>query len=275
MLACPHCGETLRETAGSLRCPRSHTFDLARQGYVNLLTESAPNEGDSAEMVAARAAVLERGHLGPLRDAIADEAVDKLAAGTGGILDVGGGTGHHLSAVLDRSEERAGLVLDLSTYAARRAARAHTRAGAAVCDVWSRLPVRDDAAALVLSAFAPRNGSEFARVLAPGGSAVVAWPTERHLLELVRPVGTVSVDERKRELVDSAMAPLKRAGCREVEFVIHVSRDEAIDLVAMGPTAHHLSREEIGRRLEGAEADSVTVSVEVAVFRPSSQSAQD
>ncbi len=49
--------------------------------------------------------------------------------------------------------------------------------------------MRDAVAALVLNVFAPRNGAETTRVLAPGGLLAVVTPTERHLEELVGPLG--------------------------------------------------------------------------------------
>ncbi|MFI2649309.1 putative RNA methyltransferase [Micromonospora fulviviridis] len=77
-LRCPVCAEPLVETtagtARALRCPRRHSFDVARQGYVNLLAGRAPHTGDSAEMVAARADFLAAGHYGPVAAALAAKA---------------------------------------------------------------------------------------------------------------------------------------------------------------------------------------------------------
>jgi 23S rRNA (guanine745-N1)-methyltransferase len=65
------------------------------------------------------------------------------------------------------------VAVDASKYAARRAARAHPRLGAVVDDTWREVPVRSRAIALAACIFAPRNGPEIARVLAPGGELVV------------------------------------------------------------------------------------------------------
>ncbi|MFF5174323.1 putative RNA methyltransferase [Micromonospora sp. NPDC000089] len=77
-LRCPVCAEPLTEatagTARALRCPRGHSFDTARQGYVNLLAGRAPHAGDSAEMVAARADFLSRDHYRPIATALAEAA---------------------------------------------------------------------------------------------------------------------------------------------------------------------------------------------------------
>ena len=119
-------------------------------------------------MVAAREAFLAAGHFDPVIAAVTAAAERALAAASaGGVVELGAGTGVQLADVLDRHPERVGLAIDRSRPAARRAARAHPRLGAVVCDVWRGLPVRSGAAALVLNAFAPRNGPEIARVLHP------------------------------------------------------------------------------------------------------------
>jgi 23S rRNA (guanine745-N1)-methyltransferase len=82
-LRCPVCGEPLAETtagtARALRCPRRHTFDVARQGYVNLLTGRAPHVGDSAEMVTARAEFQAAGHYDIISAALAAAATEAVA----------------------------------------------------------------------------------------------------------------------------------------------------------------------------------------------------
>src|SRR5919107_5250602 len=50
LLRCPVCAADLEEGDGVLRCADGHSFDIARQGYVNLV----PGPGDSAAMVDAR-----------------------------------------------------------------------------------------------------------------------------------------------------------------------------------------------------------------------------
>src|SRR4051812_45643772 len=152
-LRCPHCAAPLAPRAGTLTCARGHVFDVARHGYVAL---SPPRgkvaEGDSAAMVAARAAFLDAGHYGPITRAVvaaARAAVaprDAVAVGGGLAVDLGAGTGHHLAALLDAFAPWRGLALDASRFALRRAARAHPRIAAVVCDVWRELPLQDGAA---------------------------------------------------------------------------------------------------------------------------------
>jgi 23S rRNA (guanine745-N1)-methyltransferase len=260
LLACPHCAAPLSRRGRSVTCPNGHSFDVARQGYVSLLPGDArTGSADSAEMVAAREAFLEAGHFEPLAKALGDEAARAL--GGGAVLDLGAGTGWYLARLLDRFPGRAGLALDLSKHALRRAAKAHPRIGAVACDAWRGLPVRDDAAALVLSVFAPRNGAEIARVLAPGGALVVATPTERHLGELVAAFGLLTVDERKQERLAAQLdAHLDLERRVEREWPLALTPADVANAVSMGPSARHVSLHE--RPAESMEATaSVTISV--------------
>jgi 23S rRNA (guanine745-N1)-methyltransferase len=271
LLACPVCGEGLTALPddGGLRCASGHGFDRARQGQVTLRTPvRRPAVGDSAEMVADRAAFLGSGHYAGVTAALADAVLADGEPGT--LLDLGGGTGHHLAAVLDRAPDAVGVVLDASPYAARRAARAHPRVMAVVADSWSRLPVKDAALDRVLVVFAPRNGPEIARVLRPGGRLVVVTPAADHLAELVGPLGLLRVDPRKAERTATSLEPsLRLLDARSHRETLLLDRGAVEVLVGMGPHARHLVRDDLRAALEEFPAEvPVTVSVEIGVYEP-------
>jgi 23S rRNA (guanine745-N1)-methyltransferase len=269
LLACPVCGAGLEATAAGLRCAAGHAFDRARQGHVTLLPPGhRPPSGDSAEMVADRAAFLAAGHYAGVTAALA--AAVRADGTPSTLLDLGGGTGHHLAAVLDGLPDAVGLVLDSSPYAARRAARAHPRAAAVVADAWQRLPVRDGVADRVVVVFAPRNGPEIARVLRPGGRLVVVTPAPDHLAELVGPLGLLRVDPDKQARLAAGLQPGLRATAAAAHRERLLLRHDAVrTLVGMGPHARHLSREQLRTRIaELPEPVEVTVSVDVATWTP-------
>lgn len=271
LLACPHCGAVLAPAASSLRCAHGHAFDVARQGYVNLLPGDArTGTADTAAMIRARTAVLGAGHFEPLAQHVAATAAEALqVAGDGGVLDLGAGPGYYLAHVLGEAPDRVGLALDLSKYAMRRAARAHRRIGAAVCDVWRRLPVRDAVMALALSVFAPRNGPELARVLRPSGAAIVVTPTERHLRELVPALDLLSVDAHKAQRLEAQLGPhLALEAERPHEHRVTLRHADVEALVAMGPSAWHTDPAEIaGRVALLPEPLTVTLSVTLSTYR--------
>ena len=271
-LVCPHCGQPLALTdgGGPLHCPDRHTFDLARQGYANLLPGGAhTGTGDTAAMVAAREAFLGAGHYAPIAAALARAVPD--AAET--VVDLGAGTGYYLAAVLDAQPRAHGMALDISKFALRRAARSHPRTGAVVCDAWRPLPLRDGAASVVLNVFAPRNGPEIRRVLRPGGTLLVVSPTSRHLAELVGELGLLAVDGRKQERLTATLGPqLESQGGSEHTFPMELDHAAVRTVVDMGPSAWHTDAAELDRRIARLpEPVPVTASIMLSRFtRPAS-----
>lgn len=277
MLRCPHGEASLVREAGSLVCSAGHRFDVARQGYVNLLSGAAPAAADTSAMVAARAEVVAAGLLRPLSDALAMGVVEAIAADAGRpaglvddqsaadarratdaaagpdatdatdtagsqptIVEVGSGPAQHLAAVVEATGGR-GLAVDLSKHAARRAAHAHTRIGAVVADVWAGLPLREAVSDVVLVVFAPRPAAELARLLRPRGILVVVTPTEEHLSELAGAAPLLQVDPDKSAALDRSLAGMvELVDRREVSWCRAVSAPLARALVAMGPNAHHV-----------------------------------
>ncbi|WP_073949397.1 putative RNA methyltransferase [Streptomyces kebangsaanensis] len=250
VLTCPVCHDRLEPADQALRCPRRHTFDIARHGYAGLLTgKQRPAGGDTASMVQARTAFLRTGYFAPLTHTLAGLAAE-LCPPDGTVLDAGVGTGYHLAAVLDTLPDAAGLGLDTSPHALRRAARIHPRATAAGWDIRRPLPVRSRSVDLVLNVFAPRNSPEFHRVLRPGGALLVVTPAPRHLGELQRHLGLLSVDPAKEERLRRTLsARFQRAHTEAVEYVMPLGAQDIEALSSMGPTAHHLDADVLRRRI--------------------------
>jgi 23S rRNA (guanine745-N1)-methyltransferase len=255
-LRCPVCQESLSRTDRTLRCPRGHSFDMARQGYADLTAGRMPHVGDTAEMVANRAAFLAAGHY----DFIADELAG-ASAGDGLVLDAGTGTGDYLARVLHAHGETTGLGMDVSKPALRRAARVHPRAAAVLADLWAPLPVASGVASTILNVFAPRNGAEFRRVLRPGGVLLVVTPAADHLGELVEAYGMIAVDPDKSGKIAQALGhhfavesshPLRRE--------LKLSALEARTLIGMTPSARHAPK-------FPDKGTTVTAAVDLTIYR--------
>jgi 23S rRNA (guanine745-N1)-methyltransferase len=274
-LRCPVCASgpgasPLHPVGTALRCPRGHNFDQARPGYVQLSAGPLGHAGDTAAMVAARVAVLSTGHFAPITDAVCAAAVIEWP-GTGLAVDAGGGTGHYLAAVLDVLAGGWGLVLDASKAAVKQAARAHPRLDAIVADAWKPWPLVDASAGLLLNVFAPRNPTEFRRVLRPDGALLVVTPTADHLVELVGPLGLLRVDPTKPDRLDAAFgSAFALASTRDIRYRLTLGRDEVATLVGMGPSAWHREPAELAAAVATALAPEVvvTVAVRLDVYRP-------
>jgi 23S rRNA (guanine745-N1)-methyltransferase len=268
LLRCPTCRTRhLHPDRGALRCPVGHTFDIACHGYAGLLTGTRATSGDDSAMVQARDRFLSTGAYAPIRKVgarLAAGAVSEQAT----VVDVGCGTGYYLAGVLDQLPGARGLGLDTSMRALRSAARAHDRAAAVAWDVFRPFPLADGVADVVLNVFAPRNPAEFHRVLRPTGRLVVVRPTVRHLAELRgRLPAMVAIDPAKEQRLHRALDPFFEPAVTErVEYPATLSGLDALDLVAMTPSARHLSRADLND--DGFLPDQVTVSVLATAYQP-------
>jgi len=280
-IRCPVCAGPVAVGDDQVTCGRGHSFNIARQGYVSLTAgRGGPGTGDSAAMVLARDRFLGAGHYRPVADALSALAAQCLApeglaarglaaradpGGPGLVLDLAGGTGYYLAVVLDALGSRLGACVDLSAPALRRAARAHPRAAALGADAWGHLPLADESAALVLSVFGPRNPAEIRRVLAPGGTLIVATPGPDHHAELRRSLGLIGIDERKSARLAQAYGDYASTAVTTVRYQLRLGHADLTDLVAMGPSARHIGADELAARVAALPPAPVTVTVDVEV----------
>ncbi|MDG4784456.1 23S rRNA methyltransferase [Micromonospora sp. WMMD1102] len=277
-MRCPVCGRPLaavpQAAVVALRCPVGHSFDLARQGYVNLTAGRVTHSGDTPAMVAAREEFLGAGHYDLISEALADAARELAGPAAQAypelVVDAGAGTGRHLAAVLDALPAAVGLALDVSKPALRRAARAHPRAGAALCDTWHGLPLADGSAGLLCNVFAPRNGPEFRRVLRPDGALLVVTPAAEHLGELVDRLGLLRVDPAKEARVAGSLADhFTPGGTATHRATLRLDRAGLRTLVGMGPSAWHADPARLDRRIDDLpDPTTVTVAVQLTVHHP-------
>lgn len=170
-----------------LLCPRRHSFDIARTGYVNLLQPQerrSKQPGDTAEAVAARRRLHERGVTRPLLEAIA-ELLEPHAADR--VLDAGCGEGFYLGSLAQRFGFDAHGV-DISVKAVDAAARRYPPSEGkfewVVANADRFLPYADASFDVVLSITARMNPPEFFRVLRNSGRLLVALPAAEDLIEL-------------------------------------------------------------------------------------------
>jgi SAM-dependent methyltransferase len=254
LLRCPLCRGGLTAAAGVLVCRNHHGFDIAREGYVNLLRGGRRRPaagGDTPAQLRHRAAFLDAGHFDAIATTIAEHVNQpdaKPASGQWRILDAGFGTGYHLARIAAAlSPPIAGLGVDISKDAARQAARRWPALAFAVADVWTQWPVHGAAIDLVVSIFAPKNFHEAARVLRPGGWLAIAYPGPDHMVELRERFCLIGRHEdtsrRYTEMARRFIGPCTFARLRR-----HAVLDGAAirTAVLMGPNARHISPSLLG-----------------------------
>jgi len=182
---CPLCHSPLVQTANSFCCDNKHQFDVAKEGYINLLPvqhKRSKEPGDSSEMIQARREFLDAGHYLPLREAISD-TLQQLSPEV--LLDIGCGEGYYTGAFAEVRKDIGGETygLDVSKVAIRYAAKRYRDVHFCVASS-QRLPFADNSMDAIVRIFAPCNAAELARVVKPGGVVITATPGPRHLYQL-------------------------------------------------------------------------------------------
>lgn len=268
LLHCPVCTAPVAVTDRALGCRSGHSFDIARQGYVNLLTRPAKGvNADTAEMIAARDRFLAAGHYQPLADRLAAVAAQVVPA-EASVVEAGAGTGYYLGRVITTLSAARGVAADLSVAAARRAARVGERVGAIVADTWAELPVRAGVLDLIMVVFAPRNPADFARMLRPGGRLLIATAGDDHLDEVRDRLGMIDIRPGKRDaLKESLRGWFDPEHGEEFRAELTLDPQALTDLVLMGPTAHHQRGDLAARVAALPDPASATLSVGLSVFR--------
>jgi len=166
-----------------LFCPRGHSFDVARSGYINLLQPQerrSKQPGDTAAAVRARRRLHDRGVTQPLLHAIAD-LVAVLPSDI--VLDAGCGDGFYLGSLARQTGFDAHGV-DISIPAVDAAARRYPECEWIVANADRALPYAGRSFSIVLSITARMNAGEFLRVLGHDGRLLVAVPAPEDLIEL-------------------------------------------------------------------------------------------
>lgn len=177
---CPLCYQPLSLKINTYTCPNKHAFDIAKEGYVNLLpvqSKRSKDPGDNADMVKARRDFLNQDYYLPLREQI------HLRLNLGAednLLDIGCGEGWY-SGPLAKVTQVYGI--DISKSAIRLAAKEYHLAHFAVANSLA-LPFQDGCFSHALNVFAPIDLIELKRVLKPNGCFIQVTPAEYHLFEI-------------------------------------------------------------------------------------------
>ena len=263
---CPVCGSPLRTEAHTWSCENRHSFDVARQGYVNLLTvdkKHSLHPGDTKEMVAARRAFLDTGTYQPIADRLC-ALLREFCPAAETVLDAGCGEGYYLSRVGAAFPEADLWGVDISKDAVRCAAardkRAHWLSGTAAA-----LPFAAGSFDALLSMFALTVEAEYARVLRGGGLFVQVLAGEEHLMGLKSIIYPEILRREKFQSQPLVGFTLLRHETLEFPFTLH-DPVQLENLLSMTPHFWRISRDGAAR-LAGTDRLSDRAQVVFNVYR--------
>ena len=247
-LACPIDKLALTKRAGSYQCSNGHSFDIAKQGYINLLPvqhKRSKDPGDSKAMVQARARFLDNGFYKSVADDLSSLVLKYISEiKTSCILDAGCGEGYYLSQLinatkeLDNDNDIAFAGIDISKPAIIAASKRNKQASWIV-GTNSQPPFLKQSIDLIFCVFGFHSFSGFSNVLKPGGKVILVEPGANHLQEL-RAIIYAETATEKTVSPPIASNDYSVIETHTLQFQVNLESNELIlDLLSMTP---HLFR---------------------------------
>jgi 23S rRNA (guanine745-N1)-methyltransferase len=271
LFRCPLCGGRMRLVAGrSIVCAKNHCFDLAKRGYVNLLTSPVKTEYDK-EMLESRSIIIRSGLFEPLTGKLAGLILDHACGphtDVTRILDAGCGEGSHLARVIQSMKNRndgqvTGVGIDISKEGIQIASREYPDITWCVADL-AKVPFKDGGFHVVLNILSPANYSEFKRLLTGDGILIKVVPGSGYLMEL-RELFYRSTGKEKysnERVVAHFEENFNTAGTWDLLYSIPVDKHNLEHLIRMTPLSWGAAEKNITEALKKG-IDSITVDLTV------------
>jgi 23S rRNA (guanine745-N1)-methyltransferase len=235
---CPLCKQVLSFDTRTFRCENNHCFDLAKEGYVNLLPvqfKHSKEPGDNKAMVNARRAFLEKGYYQPLVNKLV-EIYQNYGVQSGNIFDAGCGEGYYTHQ--HKTAENSVYGIDIAKEAIKKAARKYTQCDFSVGTL-SQLPFENNFFDWVLSIYAPILETEFSRVLNDQGYLLTVTPAQRHLIELKR---RIYIEAKEHDVEKSPIEQLTLIYEENLSYTMtHEKGEDILNLLSMTPFAFKAS----------------------------------
>lgn len=237
---CPICHEPLILTHKSWGCCHRHSFDIAKEGYVNLMPvqhKHSKEPGDNQEMMQARRTFLDAGYYQPLREKLYSLITLYLDNDSSVLLDIGCGEGYYTAMLAEQLlRERANFSvygLDISKGAIRSASKRYKKVNFCVASSY-RLPFISHSIDVMLRVYAPSDHSEMKRVLTENGILVTVTPAPNHLQQ----IKSLIYDEVKHhnddvELIDG----FELQAQQRLSYKMQLTDQQAVNLLQMTPFA--------------------------------------
>ncbi|OOM72338.1 23S rRNA (guanine(745)-N(1))-methyltransferase [Clostridium puniceum] len=275
LLLCPVCKENLiKDTLNkTYKCKSNHAYDIAKEGYVNLLISNqkrSKNPGDSKEMVLARIDFLSKGYYKKLSDKINERIVQYLTKHDRdefNIMDLGCGEGYYLINLknyMDEKNIKANYYgIDVSKEAVKYAGKTNKDCVWAVGNNFN-IPVGEKSMDCILSVFSPIDIDECNRILKDDGIFIRVLPRINHLIELRNIIySEVHLNEKVYRASNEDNEYVEESN---VTFEIELNKEEILSLLKMTPH-YWKSTPENKEKLESYESLFITIDMRIGVFQ--------
>ncbi len=267
---CPICHRSMKVIDfKSLICSNNHTFDFAKQGYVNMLTRPSNQHYDKKLFEARQKIIMESNLYSSLHEKVSEiigEHLDESHNPTI-IFDAGSGEGSHLQKVIDecRNKKITGIGLDIAKEGIIMASKNYYNPIWLVGDL-ADIPLTNQSCQVILNILSPANYTEFKRVLAPEGIIVKIVPRPNYLKELREVIFT---DSNKRTYTNEETKALFKQNFQLVSdfrftYFKELEQTEILNLIQMSPLTWNAEKEQIDSFLN-RDSTEITVDLDILI----------
>ena len=235
---CPLCQSIFTQTNNTQICQNNHHFDIAKEGYLNLLpvqSKSSKNPGDNQEMMMARRAFLNTSGYLPLAEKVAQISQQYLeGVENAQILDLGCGEGYYTDIIHQRLPQHNICGIDISKVAIRYAAKRYKKIHFCVASAY-QVPLIDESVDLMTRIYAPSKAQELLRLISKKGYLITVTPAPRHLYQLREAIYD-NVNDHAQE--NEAVAGFTKVEQIRLNYELMIDQTQQLkDLINMTPFA--------------------------------------
>lgn len=260
---CPLCQQPLVSANNQYACDNRHSFDIAKEGYVNLLPvqmKKSLQPGDDKNMVLARREFLQLDHYQFLQQAV-NTLISDLKPEQ--LLDLGCGEGYYTQYASDKNPDVIVYGIDISKSAVRYAAKRSDSIHYSVGTI-AQLPFADRSIDCIINLFAPITDSECHRVLPKSGHLIRVSPGAEHLLQLKQFIYKTP-DLHPRPKTPEGFTLTKE---QDIQQTVVLADSQAVsNLLTMTPFGWKLTEETKSRILQALPL-KVTFSFTISCYQP-------
>ncbi|MGE7923477.1 putative RNA methyltransferase [Viridibacillus arvi] len=264
LFACPVCGDQMTVTEDCIVvCDNRHSFDIAKQGYINFMTHAATSMYGK-DLFEARKLVIESGLYAPMHTAICD--LLKQMNTNVAVLDTGCGEGSHLASIKNKFEEQSdnsfvGIGIDIAKEGIIAAGRHYNDMIWCVGDL-AKSPYQQASFNAILNILSPANYTEFKRLLKPNGLVIKVVPQSGYLQQLR---ALFFADSEKESYSNELTVERFKENFLEVEVkritqTIEINQELIPLLMHMTPMGWHQKNEDVATNLT-----EITIDLDILV----------
>lgn len=254
VVLCPICNIKLDKYDKTYKCFNGHTFDIAKEGYLNL-NHSNQNGGDSKESINARKLFLNKDHYAFLKEELIN-IIDEYKANN--LLDLACGEGYYTKDFPIKDK----IGIDLSKTALKQASKRDKNTLYLLTSIFN-IPLEDNSIDIITTIFAPLANKEINRLLKTDGHFIYVRPNENHLIELK---DILYKEVIKNEIKDIVIEGLIKEKEYNISKKVNLNNEDLLNLFMMTPYFYKTSNED-KNKLETINNLDITFDFIISIYK--------